>query len=175
MNEKAKKLQKIEIFLPFACTVFFFDIPLHHQTRRDHILVEKQLLERWQSGRLHRSWKPTYWKVPGVRIPLSPQKRKLKSFLFFTLEGMRTPKRGFVIDEVACQSKNPSLSAEKEAERLPFFTLEGMRTPERGFVIDEVACQSKNRLTCKSWGAMQKVWLIYKGRTLNPQHLLAAL
>ena len=30
-------------------------------------------------------------------------------------------------------------------------------------------------LTCKSWGAMQKVWLIYKGRTLNPQHLLAAL
>ena len=39
---------------------------------------------------------------------------------------------------------NPSLSAEKEAERLPFFTLEGMRTPERGFVIDEVACQSKN-------------------------------
>ncbi len=46
---------------------------------------------------------------------------------------------------------NPSLSAEKEAERLPFFTLEGMRTPERGFVIDEVACQSKNRINAKFW------------------------
>ena len=29
-------------------------------------------LERWQSGRLRRSWKPLYREVPGVRIPLSP-------------------------------------------------------------------------------------------------------
>ena len=29
-------------------------------------------MERWQSGRMHRSWKPAYWEVPGVRIPLSP-------------------------------------------------------------------------------------------------------
>ena len=29
--------------------------------------------ERWQSGLLRRSWKPKYWKVPGVRIPLFPQ------------------------------------------------------------------------------------------------------
>ena len=34
--------------------------------------TSKEVLERWQSGRLHRSWKPTYWEVPGVRIPLSP-------------------------------------------------------------------------------------------------------
>ena len=31
-------------------------------------------LERWQSGRLRRSWKPLNWEVPGVRIPLSPLK-----------------------------------------------------------------------------------------------------
>ena len=72
-RQKQKKSRNIQFFLYFACMVYFFDIPLHHQTRRDHILVEKQTLERWQSGRLHRSWKPTYWKVPGVRIPLSPQ------------------------------------------------------------------------------------------------------
>ena len=29
-------------------------------------------LERWQSGRLRRSWKPLSWEAPGVRIPLSP-------------------------------------------------------------------------------------------------------
>ena len=28
--------------------------------------------ERWQSGRLRRSWKPLTVKGPGVRIPLSP-------------------------------------------------------------------------------------------------------
>ena len=28
--------------------------------------------ERWQSGRLRRSWKPLSWKAPGVRIPFSP-------------------------------------------------------------------------------------------------------
>ena len=33
---------------------------------------EKEVLERWQSGRLRRSWKPLYREVPGVRIPVSP-------------------------------------------------------------------------------------------------------
>ena len=41
---------------------------------------------------------------------LSARKRKLR-LPFFALEGMRAPEWGFVIDEVACQSKNPSLSA----------------------------------------------------------------
>ena len=50
---------------------------------RDHYF--QTFLERWQSGRLHRSWKPTYWEVPGVRIPLSPQKSLIISdFSFFT-------------------------------------------------------------------------------------------
>ena len=47
------------------------------------------LLERWQSGRLHRSWKPTYWEVPGVRIPLSPLKgvnHGFTPFLFNTIQ-----------------------------------------------------------------------------------------
>jgi hypothetical protein len=30
---------------------------------------------------------------------------------------MRTPERGFVIDEVACQSKNPSLSAKRKSRQ----------------------------------------------------------
>ena len=29
-------------------------------------------MERWLSGRKHRSWKPAMWKHPWVRIPLSP-------------------------------------------------------------------------------------------------------
>ena len=33
---------------------------------------DKEVLERWQSGRLRRSWKPLYREVPGVRIPVSP-------------------------------------------------------------------------------------------------------
>ena len=33
--------------------------------------------ERWQSGRLRRSWKPLNWEVPGVRIPLSPLNTKI--------------------------------------------------------------------------------------------------
>ena len=39
---------------------------------------DKEVLERWQSGRLRRSWKPLYCEVPGVRIPVSPLK-KLKA------------------------------------------------------------------------------------------------
>ena len=42
------------------------------------------LLERWQSGRMHRSWKPAYWEVPGVRIPLSPQCSDAFKWLLFT-------------------------------------------------------------------------------------------
>ena len=34
----------IHFFINFSCTVYFFDIPLHHQTRRDHILVQKTTL-----------------------------------------------------------------------------------------------------------------------------------
>ena len=41
----------------------------------------------------------------GSNPSLSARKRKLKAS-FFALEGMRTPEWGFVIDEVACQSKN---------------------------------------------------------------------
>ena len=46
--------------------------------------------ERWQSGRLRRSWKPLSWEAPGVRIPLSPQKKErssVKELLFFFWEG----------------------------------------------------------------------------------------
>ena len=31
-------------FSSFACAVYFFDIPLHHQTKRDHIFVQKTIL-----------------------------------------------------------------------------------------------------------------------------------
>ncbi len=32
----------------------------------------------------------------------------------------------------------------------------------------EVLKAKKSWLTCKVWGAMQKAWLIYKGKILNP-------
>ena len=48
-------------------------------------------------------------------LPL--RKKKEAKASFFALEGMRTPEWGFVIDEVACQSKNPSLSAKRKADR----------------------------------------------------------
>ena len=37
------------------------------------VLLQPISKERWQSGRLRRSWKPLSWEAPGVRIPLSPQ------------------------------------------------------------------------------------------------------
>ena len=36
--------------------------------------------ERWQSGRMHWSWKPAYREVPGVRIPLSPHTQGTKLY-----------------------------------------------------------------------------------------------
>ena len=56
-------------------------------------------LERWQSGRLRRSWKPLNCEVPGVRIPPSPQnwleKRELahEADSFFASKGIRTKGR----------------------------------------------------------------------------------
>ena len=47
-------------------------------------------LERWQSGRLRRSWKPLSCEAPGVRIPPSPQDyeakryREIDTFCFYT-------------------------------------------------------------------------------------------
>ena len=44
---------------------------------------DKEVLERWQSGRLRRSWKPLYCEVPGVRIPVSPLESSFwAAFLF---------------------------------------------------------------------------------------------
>ena len=56
------------------------------QTKTTPFVRHTKTLERWQSGRLHRSWKPAYWEVPGVRIPLSPQSpvsRKIYRTFFF--------------------------------------------------------------------------------------------
>ena len=46
-------------------------------------------LEKWQSGRMHWSWKPAYWEVPGVRIPPSPQNNcpRPKAGTFFIIKG----------------------------------------------------------------------------------------
>ena len=42
-------------------------------------------LERWQSGRMRRSWKPLICEGPGVRIPLFPPQRAVKKSLLFFL------------------------------------------------------------------------------------------
>ena len=74
----------------------------------------KEVLERWQSGRSRRSWKPLYWEVPGVRIPLSPQEietsKRLKFiwrilFVSFLLQGGSRQRGDGLV--------NPSLSARK--------------------------------------------------------------
>ena len=64
-------------------------------------------LERWQSGRLRRSWKPLSCEAPGVRIPPSPQDyeakryREIDTFCFYTFgassladEGVKTKDGG---------------------------------------------------------------------------------
>ena len=59
-------------------------VPLHRFWKR--ALPAREVLERWQSGRSRRSWKPLYWEVPGVRIPLSPLKsRKVNALRDFFL------------------------------------------------------------------------------------------
>ena len=44
---------------------------------------DKEVLERWQSGRLRRSWKPLYCEVPGVRIPVSPLESSCSAAFLF--------------------------------------------------------------------------------------------
>ena len=46
---KRKKSHFLKKNPQIACTLYFFAIPLHHQTRRDHILVKKQT---WRGGRV---------------------------------------------------------------------------------------------------------------------------
>ena len=78
----------------------------------------KEVLERWQSGRSRRSWKPLYWEVPGVRIPLSPLKQKTSKrlkfiwrilFVFFLLQGGSRQRRDGL--------DNPYLSARKRIRK----------------------------------------------------------
>ena len=54
-------------------------------TQRLHLLY--CLTEGWQSGRMHRSWKPAGRKVSGVRIPLPPpiSWKETYGFLSWTL------------------------------------------------------------------------------------------
>ena len=52
-------------------------IVILHRFKRK-ALLKRGVLERWQSGRLRRSWKPLYCEVPGVRIPVSPLERIAK-------------------------------------------------------------------------------------------------
>ena len=51
-------------------------------------------LERWQSGRMRRSWKPLICEGPGVRIPLFPLKQTAmifhRCFCFRSIRGIRS-------------------------------------------------------------------------------------
>ena len=60
--------------IDFSCKPLFYQkncLPLQSTSRGTRIL--HSTLERWQSGRMRRSWKPLILTGPGVRIPLSPQ------------------------------------------------------------------------------------------------------
>ena len=59
---------------------FFFamsqNLPIFAKSKRRGILMQHTdwRMERWQSGRMRRSWKPLTCEGPGVRIPLFPLK-----------------------------------------------------------------------------------------------------
>ena len=94
---------------------------------------DKEVLERWQSGRLRRSWKPLYCEVPGVRIPVSPLKSScLAAFLLLwramppnflnnfwvsrgeVLEWLKRHAWKACIRQKCIAGSNPALSAESE-------------------------------------------------------------
>ena len=47
------------------------------------IVFLQPLKERWQSGRMRRSWKPLTFTGPGVRIPPSPHNESPAKWLGF--------------------------------------------------------------------------------------------
>ena len=62
---------------------------------------------------------------------LSLRKKEAERLPFFALEGMRIPEWRFVIDEVACQSKNPTLSAEINLQGVDFQSCRFFLCPKR--------------------------------------------
>ena len=63
---------------PTPGTILFFNARIAQMVEKNYLFIVffmlYILLETWQSGRLHRSWKPEAVNSgPGVRIPQSPQ------------------------------------------------------------------------------------------------------
>ena len=54
-DKNTKKKKYFQLFRQNTCTVHFFDILLQRQNGKTTFLDTKTSLERWQSGRLHRS------------------------------------------------------------------------------------------------------------------------
>ena len=79
---------------------------------------------------------------------LSPQEKGSYQASFFVLEGMRTPEWGFVIDEVACQSKNSSLSARNQ-EQQKLFLISCKGPPKRDGQAKQSEANSNSRLPAK--------------------------
>ena len=79
-----KKVQKTQNFTHFSCMVYFFDISLHHQTKRDHIFVEKTTLGEVAEWSIAPVLKTDVLKGTGGSNPsLSAEKQiSLRSLLF---------------------------------------------------------------------------------------------
>ena len=65
----------INHFHDVTCSSFMRHFPLTIQLKPWKFLYNPVLPEGWQSGLMHRSWKPAMWKHPWVRIPPLPPKR----------------------------------------------------------------------------------------------------
>ena len=89
--------------------------------------------ERWQSGRLRRSWKPLTVKGPGVRIPLSPPKQN------------QTPRqRGFLFSMLTMQARLQMVGRKIKITRRVWFCFEA---PPRGITVK----QSEASFTVLPW------------------------
>ena len=101
--------------------------------------------EKWQSGRMHWSWKPAYREVPGVRIPLSPPKSlKTSALRWFFLclnaneacfsERIRHKKTQDAEGELVfrCFGTVPLRVLLSEAKKIPYLKLVslGLQNPE---------------------------------------------
>ncbi len=115
MPQKSKKRAEKEDFFYFfkkkreiICTAQKNAIPLHPLNETTAFNLHFGEVAEWSIAPVLKTDVP---RGTGGSNPSLSAKKGSYQASFFVLEGMRTPEWGFVIDEVACQSKNPSLSA----------------------------------------------------------------
>ena len=80
-------------FSSFACAVYFFDIPLHHQTKRDHIFVEKTTLGEVAEWSIAPVLKTDVLKGTGGSNPSLSAEKNLQDIDFQSCRFFLCPKK----------------------------------------------------------------------------------